>query len=181
MKIISLLFVGILLISCSDLKKPEQLKKASEMLSDLTTFEKKLKDAAIDSTLENHVMEDSLIFKLKQFEQDTITVDMAKKMNRFKRLHETLPIARELQQQIFESIVAMKEDLEALKKDISEGNGRRDRYDDYLNKEQEKIDIVRKEWEQCLVLLKDINNHWDASVMEMQQLIDERISAKEVH
>lgn len=180
MKFVSLFFLFVLLISCSDLKKPDQLARAESIVKDLTDLEAELNSFALDSIESQSEENARIISALKEFETDTISIAIAKKMNQFQRLHETIPVALELRKQIQETAIEMRADLVKLKGDISAGNGKRDRYDTFLNKEASKMKLLRKKGTQCLKLLKELDQNWEEARLNMKELIAERNAKKGV-
>lgn len=180
MKFVSLLLLFALLISCSDLKKPDQLARAESILKDLTDLENELNAFVLDSIEKQSEENTQIILALKEFETDTISVEMAKKMNRFQRLHETIPVAIELREQLRAALIEMRADLAKLKRDISAGNGKRDRYDSFLSKEASKMKLLQAKGANCLKLLNELDEDWEEARSNMLELIAERNAKKGV-
>lgn len=166
--------------SCADLQKPEHLKRIDSLEESLEAKKQKLTEISkgIDSALIRQG--DSLVIMLKSFEEDTVSVETAKKLNTFKRIHETIPVALELKTQILEATKDYEEDLKKLRSDISEGRGRRGKYEHYINREEKKFDVLSKEFERCIVMMDTISRHIPEILDEMNALVNERISLKEV-
>lgn len=134
--------------------------------------------SGIDSTL--ILQSDSLVAELKSLEKDTVSVETAKKLNSFQRVHETLPVALKLKQQILDASEEFEEDLNKLRSDIAAGRGRRGKYESYINREEEKYAILSKEFERCIEMMDTIGEIIPIILEEMTALVNERNALKEV-
>lgn len=181
MKRVAVFFILIVLSGCSDLEKPKQLERADAILSKLNTLDAKLAEFQLNDAEELIAGHETLMSQLKELEQDTISVEEAEKMNEFVRLQETIPIALELETQIRTSIDGMRKNVEKLRKDISNGDGRRDQYNLFLAKEKEKLVKIERKTNTCAAMLKDIEDHWTTSLLDMELIIAEQKVGKEAH
>lgn len=180
MKILVFFSVLLLFSSCSDFSKPKQLERAEKVRSKLTLIHKELNGFEKVSTdlLE---VNNRLISELSGFEDDTISVETATKLNSFIRLHETIPVALDQKKLLVIEIKKMQSDIIKLKQDISEGNGRRDQYGTFLSKEERKLAEIAAQSEKCIAMLSNIDANWEDTVDEMEILIAEQKNETVVH
>lgn len=156
------------------------MERIDAMQDELTTIKSELKGFSdkIDSSW--IAKGDSIVQNLKKFESDTITIEIAKKMNTFKRLHEMLPLTLALSDQISKQLEETITDLKNLRKDISEGSGRRGKYEEYISKEEKKCSVLKEEFERCNNMVEEISDGMESIYTEMELLIIERNNLEEV-
>ena len=119
--------------SCTNFHKKERLNKIDSIAKDLSEMNEQLSTMTLD-TIELRSQLDTLFYKVYQIE-DTISlhfmykIDSLRKWN--ERLEERNAILNKLKVDIPESILR----LAALKKDIENDFGKRDKYDSYIHNE----------------------------------------------
>lgn len=179
MRFLYILIACFFLNACADLEKSEHLARIETLEASIIGIESELQEVVVaDSAWISRAS--YLVEELKKFESDTITVEMAKKMNTFKRLHETVPVAIELRHQILEAISSEKADLEKLRSDISKGDGRRGKYKDYVSSEKSKCDVISREYKRYNDMLTGIHENLENTTAEIESMVNERKTREEV-
>lgn len=156
------------------------MERIDAMQEELTTIDSELKGFSNKIYSGWITKGDTIVQNLKKFESDTITIEVAKKMNTFKRLHEMLPLTLTLRDQILKQLNETKTDLKNLRKDISEGSGRRGKYEEYISKEEKKCRVLKEEFERCSNMVEEISEGMETIYTEMELLIVERNKLEEV-
>lgn len=141
-KYISLiLLVG---FSCSDFDKEEQLKSVLELTEQVNNIEKEFEGLKIDSIADLKLSTYEVERRIKQnYFSDTIDLEFGQKMDDFKRMRRMLgPIGKEesrLKISLSEELVQ----LNKLHSDISNGYGKRESYNEYIQFEKNKVSQIK--------------------------------------
>jgi len=159
--------LSILLASCSDLNKKDQLTKIDEMNESLDSIKTVLLENKIDTITQ-------LMFATSQVEQriktnyvsDTINMELAKKMNAFKVSRKRLRPLGKSYNNINHGVEEEKEALRLLKSDIENGSGGRNKYNEYVMFEESKVHQLR-------MLLKDYVSSKSKTITELDKLYPE--------
>ncbi|XOV69282.1 MAG: hypothetical protein ACFHU9_08860 [Fluviicola sp.] len=172
---IALLFTG-----CADLKQSEQLDRIREMEEKLLTLEKKLD--AFDVALWEQWNEDAenTTMQLKQLEADTIPLETALDIDRYKNLKSMLPGVRKGQENCSNQVQAIQKRLEKLKNDIEEGNGRRDKYDEFLTMEEKEVALLEQKFALYQSTYKELKTEMPKAQERVNTIISERNLSEEV-
>jgi septal ring factor EnvC (AmiA/AmiB activator) len=146
MRQIIVVFAGLLLFaSCSDLKKGQHLDSIKAMNHSLDSLEKVLQANQIDTLPGLITATMTLELRIKNnYNADTLDMELGKKMDHFKRTRKSLKPLGTSYSSVRVGIKEEREILEKLKKDITEGNGNRKKYSEYIEFEQNKVDQLRK-------------------------------------
>ena len=159
-----------LAVACSDLDRDEQLIKVDTLRIQVDSLQVALQEHQIDTLaqLRNYVM--SLETRIRNnYTADTIDVSLGQKMEKFRQLKKFFMAERESEGEkeneglnhqtlgsaymaVQRGIISEKSALNRLKSDISNGFGKRDKYNEYISFEAEKVN-------QLSVLLKDYKTH----------------------
>jgi len=162
----------VILTACADLDREEQLKKVDHLHKQIDSLEVALQEHRIDTlaNIQNTLI--SLENRIRNnYTADTIDVSLVQKMQKFRKLKQFfMPNNEEeeeretegLNHQTLESaylivkrgIISEKSMLQKLKSDISNGFGKRDKYNEYIAFESEKVKQLR-------ALLEDYKLHKD--------------------
>lgn len=133
---ISLLFA---FSSCSDLNKSAQLERLEKMNEIVENSTGLLNENKIDNESEMLSVSAEYVNIIRGLEDDTIQLDMAYKLDRFKRMYDNLAPALAQYDRLLVAILAEKEVLKKLKGDIDQAHGKRHKYDEYLSFEEKKV------------------------------------------
>ena len=158
------------LLSCTDLERKEQLKQIARMKQSVDSLQKNLETNRIDtlSGLRTAVMNLELRIR-NNYTADTINLELGKKMAQYKTVkkffkrekgegakneslnNQTLGTAYLV---VKNGLLQEQKTLDLLKSDIENGNGERNRYNEYVQFEQNKV-------KQLTILLEDYKKHKD--------------------
>lgn len=134
----------LLLISCSDLKRTNQISTIEACQNSLDSIEVVLESNKID-TLE--LMESAsfaLIRKIGQnYGTDTVTLEFAQKMDEYKLLVSSIPSVINVQRTLINYLDEIHISLRELKEDIEHASGKKAKYPDYIAFEKKKVQKVR--------------------------------------
>jgi hypothetical protein len=175
-----------LLSACADLDREEQLKKVDNMRIQVDSLQAALEEHQVDTlaNIQNYIMSIELRIR-NNYTADTINISLSQKMNKFRNLkkffmsesaeeeegeeksgrltHQTLGSAY---LDIKEGIASEKSTLQELRSDISNGLGKRDKYNEYIAFETQKID-------QLCVLLEDYKTHKDKILHDFKDVYED--------
>ena len=128
-----LFFVVLVLTSCSDLKREEQLVKLNALQSDLIESQSEFQNAYIDSLHVITMASSDLERKLKQnYKSDTIDVALGKRIDDYKRMRRMLGPLGSFGSKLRRAYKEQEAQLKSLQ------TGERNKYDEYLELEKEK-------------------------------------------
>jgi hypothetical protein len=140
----------ILLFSCADLKKDEQLQRISRLDQRLNGIEKVRMKNEIDTLTALKIATNAVEIRIKNYlVLDTIDMVLGKKMDTYKIMRRNLKPIGKQNTQIKTAIREEQRTLTALKADIENGSGSRDKYESYILFEKNKInqvDVLLKEY-----------------------------------
>jgi hypothetical protein len=141
--------VFIALVSCSDLKKNDQLKAITSMEQTLDSVSTVLKVNLIDTISGLSIAAEVVEKRIKMYyNADTIDMEFGKKMDAYKMTRKSFPPLGNAYYKIEKGVVEEKETLKNLKGDIENGDGDRQKYEEFISFEQAKVS-------QLEILLKD--------------------------
>lgn len=183
-----LLITALIFAACGDLDKAKHLKAIAQMEKSLDSMDVVLKENRLDTLAGIQIAANTLITRIKTYySSDTIDVELGKKMDQFKRIMRAIkPKKGRLQNKNRDTTVIVMADrsigngfsvvhtgvkeerltLSVLKKDIENGNGRRDKYAEYIKFEQDKV-------HQLQVLLKAYIEHKNVTIKEFNEIYAE--------
>jgi hypothetical protein len=135
-----ILTCSILIFSCSDLKKDEQLKRISKLEKGLTLIEKERFKNEIDTLTALKIATNAVEIRIKNYlVLDTINLVLGKKMDAYKIMRRSLKPLGKQNSQLKQAIREEQKSLKALKSDIEDGSGSRDKYESYILFEKNKV------------------------------------------
>jgi hypothetical protein len=171
MKRLVVIFSGLFfLIACSDFKQKEQLKAVEQLTSEATTLSKDFQASFPDtlSTMRQNMMQ------LQLFLQQHVVLDSVDRM--YAKDMDTYKLARKKIGPINKQYVALKQAfaqentrLAQLHSDISNGFGKRDRYDAYIATEKKNITLLESRLNE---LKKELN-----ALMDTYRLLQPKLNS----
>jgi len=179
-KWILLISIAFVFAGCADLKKSEQLERIDSMETQLESWKSELNefDSEQLETWKSQTAENVLV--LKQLESDTIPLDAALKIDTYRNLQMKLMMVQ-TQKAVCESDISKVEKrLKKLRNDINKGNGRRDKYDEYLDREESEMEVLQTKFTFYRSTYKTVKNELPVAQEKINELISERIETEEV-
>jgi len=144
MKIFSTLLVALLVLSaCTDVQKPRQLATIEALNHSLDSIKTVITENRLDSALQYSQMAQGVELRIKNhYFADTIDLELGKKMDAYKVMRRKFqPLGMDYTN-ILKGTEEIKESLRELKHDIENGDGNRDKYDEYILFEKAKFDQI---------------------------------------
>ena len=139
----------LLLVSCSDLKKEDQLAKLKTLQEKLLESQNEFQAAVIDTLHRMTNTSSNLERTLKQnYTSDAIDVVLGKRVDDYKRMRRMFGPLGNLGSKLRRSYTEQEKQLKSLLFDIENGYGERNKYDTYIDMESGKN-------EQVFVLLQE--------------------------
>ena len=191
----ALILLGILfltLVSCTDFDRKEQLKQIANMKQTVDSLQKNLETNRIDtlSGLRTAVMNLELRIR-NNYTADTISLELGKKMAQYQTVKKFFVAEKEeggenesLNSQtlgaaylvVKNGLLQEQKTLDLLKSDIENGNGERNKYNEYLQFEQNKVkqltillDDYKKHKDKVLKMFFDVYNELDPFVKSLEK------------
>lgn len=191
----ALILLGILfltLFSCTDFDRKEQLKQIANMKQTVDSLQKNLEINRIDTLagLRTAVMNLELRIR-NNYTADTIDLELSKKMAQYQTVKKFFVAEKEeggenesLNSQtlgaaylvVKNGLLQEKKTLDLLKSDIENGNGERNKYNEYLQFEQNKVkqltillDDYKKHKDKVLKMFFDVYNELDPFVKSLEK------------
>lgn len=142
----SLLFLIMFLFnSCSDIEKEEQIKKINRLKKSVATLENKVSLCKMKNISEKKIAIYSVIKRIKSYYYlDTVDIQFAKKMDAYKVMGRALKSLGGNYEKIRISLDEEKVVLTTLQTDIKNGFGRREKYNEYIKFEKNKIEQIKQ-------------------------------------
>ena len=191
----ALILLGILfltLVSCTDFDRKEQLKQIVNMKQTVDSLQKNLEINRIDTLagLRTAVMNLELRIR-NNYTADTISLELGKKMAQYQTVKKFFVAEKEeggenesLNSQtlgaaylvVKNGLLQEQKTLDLLKSDIENGNGERNKYNEYLQFEQNKVkqltillDDYKKHKDKVLKMFFDVYNELDPFVKSLEK------------
>lgn len=169
----------ILLYSCADIKRPDQLdqieelsSKVSEMLDDYNDLDTILIQEMYSSSLELGLL-------LESFIGDTLPYDVGIGIDQIHNMGNQSEIVMIELNELREMLELESESINALKSDVKNGYGRRDKYDESIEFEMAKIDTLSIRFNQCQELIKEAQKVYNDLYPGLIVEVKDRLSRKE--
>lgn len=188
LSILVLLATALVFAACGDLDKTKHLKAIAQMEKSLDSMDVVLKENRLDTLAGIQIAANALLTRIKTYyTSDTVDVELGKKMNQFKRVMRAIkPKKGRMQNKdhdtsvivmadrsigngfsvVHTGVKAERQTLLVLKKDIENGNGRRDKYAEYIKFEQDKV-------HQLQFLLKAYVDHKNKTIKDFNEIYSE--------
>lgn len=191
----ALILLGILfltLVSCTDFDRKEQLKQIANMKQTVDSLHKNLEINRIDTLagLRTAVMNLELRIR-NNYTADTISLELGKKMAQYQTVKKFFVAEKEeggenegLNSQtlgaaylvVKNGLLQEQKTLDLLKSDIENGNGERNKYNEYIQFEQNKVkqltillDDYKKHKDKVLKMFFDVYNELDPFVKSLEK------------
>lgn len=131
--------------ACQDKERNKLIQNIDKMNSALDSMKTVADESQIDTLhlLIEHIKSNTSEVK-KHYFADTVDYEVADMMNNYKEVRKALATNSGNLSKVRQSIPEVKESLENLRHDISHGVGERDRYEEYLNFEAEKVEKIKE-------------------------------------
>jgi len=130
----------VLLFSCADLKKDEQLTRISKLEKTLATIEHERVKNQIDTLTALKISTNAVEIRIKTYlVLDTIDLVLGKKMDAYKIMRRNFKPLGKQNSQLKSAISEERKTLKDLRVDIDNGSGSRDKYESYILFEKNKI------------------------------------------
>jgi chromosome segregation ATPase len=140
----------ILVYSCSDLKKNERIERVLAMEKALDSIESAMITSKIDTLAEMQLAAQGVELRIKNnYKLDTINLEFGNKMDEYKRMRRAIPKLKGNMDKVKKGIFEVRKSLKNLKTDIENNSGKREKYDDYLKFEQNKLNQLRLLYNDC--------------------------------
>ena len=159
----TLFFIVILLISCSDLRKEDQLAKLKTLQAELQTSQNEFQASFIDSLYVMTMSSSDLERRLKQnYTSDTVDVALGKRVDDYKRMRRMFGPLANFGSKLKRAYAEQEKQLQSLFLDIENGYGERNKYDVYIDLEREKNEQIFVLLQEYLHLKKDALEIYEA-------------------
>jgi hypothetical protein len=172
------MFAG--LMSCSDLSRPDQLERLEVLSGSIDSMEVLISeiepedlDAMIQSSQE-------VSGKFEQLGLDTIDYKFAIRLDRFKRMGTSCAKVKFSFEQHKLELEEERAAVDNLVTDINAGNGRRDKYDEYIAFEEGKVAVLRTRLNEIMVEFNGAIDTYDELSTVLLSEINERFTQNEV-
>ena len=128
------------IVACANVNKPEQLAKIDAMMASIDSVELVVQENNLDSGMHYHTSAEAVERRIKNnYYTDTIDLIVAKKMDAFKVMRRKIKPLTYDYNNLVKGCVEARAKLNLLRTDIENGNNERDRYDEFLKFEANKV------------------------------------------
>lgn len=156
MKFFAFLLLLVGLVSCHDVAKKQQLKELSILDKRVDKIQRAYEALKKDTVSEIIYTMKELKYQIKfDIEGDTLSIDMAKKLDAYNRIYKKLNLVETYGEKILFSSQKVKNSVENLTQDIKNGDGDRANYDKFLAFETDKVDYLQQIVEEMTKLQKE--------------------------
>ncbi|MCJ8291771.1 MAG: hypothetical protein HRT58_18410 [Crocinitomicaceae bacterium] len=160
-------FCVLFLTSCMDLETSKQLETIASLNQTLDSIETVFNEHPLDSIAKISLSAYGVENRIKKhYHSDTINMEFGRKMDAFKVMRRTLKPLRKSITLIPESIESERLKLKELKADIENGDGKREKYAEYITFEEVKVSQLR-------ILLNEYIETRETSLNTYNDLYDE--------
>lgn len=140
---INYLFIAAFLLltaACTDMNETRQLDQIQAMNTSLDSIETAMKANQLDSGVQYAAMAEEVEYRIRNnYFSDTINVALGRKMDAYKVMRRKFKPLRFSYKNILKGCEEVHESLRQLKHDIQNGDGERQKYDEFLGFEQDKV------------------------------------------
>lgn len=163
--------LSMFIVSCSDLKKDEQLKRISKLENGLALIEKNRLNNEIDTLTALKIATNAVEIRIKNYlVLDTIDLVLGKKMDAYKIMRRSLKPLGKQNIQLKQAIREEQKSLKDLKTDIENGSGSRDKYESYILFEKNKINQLQTLLDEYLMKKQEMLETYRKLHPELNQL-----------
>ncbi len=172
--------IALIIASCADLNKSEQLDRINRMEKKLTEFKSELETFDGVAWQERMDAVNATIEILKQLESDTIPLEDAYQMDTYRIQQKAMPIVLSMHATCSNSTEKMDKRLKQLKSDIKAGRGERHKYNRYLFKEEAQLRKLEKRFTYYVNRLDQVETDLPLAEKEVERILNERNLTEEV-
>ena len=148
------LFIG--LVSCHDVAKKQQLEELSILDKRVDHIQREYEALKKDTVSEIIYTMKELKYRVKfDIEGDTLSIDMAKKLDAYNRIYKKLNLVESYGEKILFGSQKVKNSIANLTNDIKNGDGDRANYDKFLAFETDKVDNLQQIVDEMTKLQKE--------------------------
>lgn len=143
--------LALALVACHDVNKQKQIDRIDAMIATVDSIENVYKTQQADTVSVARIIFDITTTELRiknNYVADTINKELGHKMDQYKLARKRLKPMGKVASQIMLGTKEERQALQNLRSDITKGIGDRDKYDQYINFERNKV-------KQLNALLKD--------------------------
>lgn len=164
-----------LLASCTDLKKTEQFEKIDTLNSSLDSIADQYFENKVDSVRKMSMDIYGVQNRIKNnYVADTINYELGEKMGQHKWMKKKLKVVGKNGIALDSGIVQMRATLKDLRSDIDNGYGEREKYDEHIGFESEKVNKLRVLCDEyiflkdsCLTIYNNVHDELNAFSMSL--------------
>ena len=152
------IFIALLigLSSCHDVAKKQQLEELSILDKRVDHIQREYEALKKDTVSEMIYTMKELKYSIKfHIEGDTLSIDMAKKLDKYNRIYKKLCLVETYGEKILFGSQNVKNSISNLTNDIKNGDGDRSNYDKFLAFEIDKVDQLQQMVEDMSKLQKE--------------------------
>lgn len=158
---------GLFLTSCMDLETSKQLERITSMNQSIDSIETVFNEQKLDSIATISLNAYGVENRIKNnYRSDTINMELGRKMDAFKVMRKSLKPLGKSASIIPNSIEEERQKLKELQQDIENGNGQREKYEEYVRFEEEKVGQLR-------TLLNDYVDTKESALKTYNELYEE--------
>ncbi len=144
MKILFVALLAFSLFSCSDIAKSKQIERIVAMEQSLDSIQTVLDKERIDTVLDWSLSAYNVEKRIKEnYVSDTVDMALGQKMDAYKIMRRSIEPMGKAMNATKKGIIEEREKLASLKKDIENGDGDREKYDEYVLFEEQKVGQLR--------------------------------------
>ena len=170
MKFFAFILTVILFSSCADLKKGEQLEAIDSMSKTVDSISTVLIENKYEEIKQISVESYEVQKKIKEnFSSDTISIEFAKKLDKFKVMIESFDLLNKQFILLNENSKEEKVKLESLNKDITTASGQRDKYEEFIQFEKVKVQQLSNLLKEYIELRKTTLNTYETLYDEIYE------------
>lgn len=130
--------------SCTDINESRQLEQIEAMNKSIDSIQEAMKNNPLDSGVHYATMAEEVEYRIRNnYFSDTINMELGRKMDKYKVMRRKFKPLRFSYKNVLKGCDEIKESLRQLKHDIENGDGERQKYDEFLNFEQEKVEQMK--------------------------------------
>jgi hypothetical protein len=157
MKFFSLfLLFSVLLASCSDLSKGEQLAKIEQLNKTVDSIQTVLIENKIDEIDELSIEAESVVSRIKEnINSDTLDLKLAKDIDKYMIMFRSIGNLKTVYSQIKKNSKIEKITLIKLERDVDNGNGDRKKYNHYISFESKNVNYLNKNLKKYVIVRKN--------------------------
>lgn len=180
MKLISLFILSCVLFSCSDMKKGKQLEQITVLQTSLDSLQSvwRPEDATVVDSL-SKVCASKIDSIGSLYNNQEIDLEIASKIDLFKQSSNDLQELKKIHDFFPTVLNDKKQSLESLKKDITKGSGRREKYDEYIAFEQKELNTIRQQFNDYFETKNRCVERYASSREAVNQLLDSLKNSQE--